>query len=121
MLYEHPISEEDLKKLLADYAALKIAKAESDEEVKICKEVILNVMRLLGLADENNVPKTDVLNGEESFFPSIIKGLGDIVTLATRAQIPMIGKKAAEQLKKKFEFIERTMPLLIKYANEHKQ
>lgn len=105
------ISRAELKELLTQ-------NEEQKADIKILKKGVTSVMDLMGLIDkETSLIKPEIESGEESFIPGMLKSLGDVVTLLTRASAPkwMGGEKAKEQLGLKFSFIQEVLPLIKKY------
>lgn len=95
-------------------AVLDENKADVDE----LRNVVVSILKLLGIWDEKtNSVKNSIKTGQESYLPSILKGLGDVTMLAGQAQIPVIGKKAEAKLLEKFHFLKNLIPIIEKHAN----
>jgi hypothetical protein len=97
---------------------------EANAERKILKSSVIKIMDLLGLIDkETGGLKQEIVSGEESFVPSMLKALGDVVSMLTKSSVPSWmggGDKAKQALADKFYFIQELLPIINKYStNEH--
>lgn len=92
---------------------------ENEADVAELKNVVVSILQLLGIWDEKtNAVKASIKSGDESYLPSILKGLGDVIALAGQAQIPIIGKKAEARLVEKFHFLKNLIPIIEKHSHE---
>ncbi|MBS1647364.1 MAG: hypothetical protein JST67_08485 [Bacteroidetes bacterium] len=89
------------------------------QEIEILKESVIKIMDVMGLIDkETGKMREEIASGEESFVPSMLKSLGDIITLLTKSQMPKFfgGEKAKDELLEKFSFIKKMLPIINKHA-----
>jgi hypothetical protein len=93
---------------------------DANAERKILKSSVIKIMDLLGLIDkETGGLKEDIASGEESFVPSMLKALGDVVSMLTKSSLPSFmggGDKAKQALTDKFYFIQELLPIINKYS-----
>ncbi len=126
VLAEHPeiakiLNEKNL--VLVDADKLKklielLQEKTADE--KELKECVLKIMGILGVIDEKTGKiKPEIASGEESFIPGLFKSIGSIMSLFMKAQAPafMGGKEAEEEIKTKFSFISKIIPIITKHGN----
>lgn len=91
---------------------------ENKADIHELKNVVVSILRLLGIWDDKtNSIKESIKTGEEGYFGNILKGLGDVISLLTRAQVPIIGKKAEAELMQKFAFLKTLVPIIEKHAH----
>jgi hypothetical protein len=103
------VPEEQLKALL-----LRIK--DSEAEVTVLKKTVFSILNLLGLADDSGKVNQVLLEDESRVMPTIIKGVGGIMTLMGQSQVPIMGKASKAKLEKKFEFLKDLLPLIKKYG-----
>ncbi len=107
------IDREQLEQLVAKNEELKA-------DIVAMRGGIISIMDFMGLIDpKTRNLKEEIEKGEESFIPSMLKGLGNVVTLLTNAGRPhwLGGAKYKEQLAKKFQFIQDLIPVVKKYQD----
>jgi hypothetical protein len=109
--------------ILVDRAELKEILNQNEsmkKDIKVLKTGVTSVMDLMGLIDKKTgLIKPEIESGEESFIPGMLKSLGDVVTLLTRASAGRWfgGDKAKEELGNKFSFIQDLLPIIKKYQS----
>lgn len=98
---------------------------EAKEERKILYDIALSIMVLLGYADaKTRKPIPEIINGEESWMPGMLKSLADVMGLLTKTKFAITDnqkKKYEAELAEKFAFVKNLMPLMQKYGNEQQQ
>lgn len=100
--------EEKAAAMLAENSAYR-------EDIKELKEVIYNILDLLGILDKTTgTIKESIKTGEEGYFKHIAKALTGTALLLGKAQI---SKAAAAELEQSFAFIKNFIPIAEKYAN----
>lgn len=106
------VNKKEYEKLLSDLNEYK----NDTIELKKC---ILSVLRLLGILDEKTQSiKEKIKSGEEGYTKHILGGLGDVMTLLTQSNMPIIGKKYESKLAEKFSFIKTVLPLIEKHSKK---
>jgi hypothetical protein len=98
---------------------IKIAEADAERQVLI--KIAFEIMNLFGYIDpKTGKMKPEVLSGEESFIPGMLKSLGDVTSLLIGAKNPFksLAQKNKDKLQEKFAFVQILIPLLQKYGNE---
>lgn len=104
------VPEQELQDLLKQNKDFK-----ADKEV--LHDCIVKIMDLLGIVDPaTGKVKEEIVSGEESFIPSLLKSVGDLMSLMTQSTIPLIGKKAKVKLEEKFDFIKTLIPIIQKHG-----
>lgn len=120
---EQPAIENQPEETVPVPKSLLEAMVKQGEETRIETEILYNtcisIMALLGLVDSDGRVKSEVLSGEESWLPCVLKGAKDIVSLLLQMKIPGIGKKAEAELIEKFKFLKEVMPLVEKYGKQN--
>jgi hypothetical protein len=88
------------------------------KDILLLSEVILDFVGVLGLLEKDKKTiNPDVMSGEQSVFPLILKSVSTIISLMGQAQVPIMGRSAKEELEKKFSFIPKIVPLIKKYSD----
>ena len=94
---------------------------DANSERKVLKSSVMQIMDFIGLIDRKTSKlKEEIASGEESFIPSMLKALGDVMGLLTKSSMPKIlgGEKAKQELADKFAFIQELLPIINKYGND---
>lgn len=98
---------------------------EAKQERKILYDIALSIMVLLGYADaKTRKPIPEIISGEESWMPGMLKSLADVMGLLTKTKFAITDnqkKKYEAELAEKFAFVKNLMPLMQKYGNENQQ
>jgi hypothetical protein len=102
MLDTIEVPKQQLENLLAQNKQFKADKEELIEMVK-------NIVKVLGLADENGNIKQEIVSGEISPMKTILKKLSGIM-------LDLVGNQ--KKLEKDFEFVKNVIPILGRYAEE---
>lgn len=111
---EITVNKKSYEKLLIELKEYK----HDTEELKKC---ILSVLGLLGILDEETQSiKAKIKTGEEGYTKHILGALGDVMTLLTQSNMPIIGKKYEAKLAEKFSFIKTVLPLIDKHSKNTK-
>jgi len=89
---------------------------EQKADIQELKNVVIAVLKLMGLYDEaTGTIKESVRSGEEGYFKYIIKALKDVLWLMLQAKA---SKEAEKELAEKFAFIKTLLTIIPKYAGE---
>lgn len=101
------VPEKEFAQLMYDMAIL-----QRDKE--LLRYGCFQICGTLGLTNpERTKMKDEVMSGEEGVFKNLIKSGLEIFGLFTKAGIPgTMGKKAQQQIKDRFAFIEKVKPAL---------
>ena len=99
-----------LETLLANNAALADRVREYDADIAELRKVIIDILKLLGIADETGKIKASIVSGEESYTKNIGKALMGLVPLL------MGGKSSRSKLEEKFQSIKGIIPIAQKHA-----
>lgn len=108
-----------LETLLNNSAAKDLELTEANKERQILIKIAYSIMDLFGFIDnETGKMKPEIISGEESFIPGMLKSLGDVTTLLMSAKTPFksMREKAEQKLAEKFSFVKDLIPLLQKYS-----
>jgi hypothetical protein len=89
---------------------------EYQGDITELKSAVTNILKLFGLLDETTgTIKTEIQNGEESYFKHILKALNKTVGLLMMAQV---SKKSQAELEIQFAFIKTLIPIINKHAGK---
>lgn len=116
--YFVPVPAHQLKHLLE-----QLAEAKADR--KILYEVGVSIMILFGYADpKTRQPIPEIVSGEESWMPGMLKSLSDIIGKLTKAKLAVTKNQKERyqtELAETFAFVKDFMPLITKYGNEQRE
>jgi hypothetical protein len=102
------VSEDSLNELVLKAEEMK-------KERDLMEYGIYQICGVLGLTNaERTEIKPEVVSGDEGVFKNLMKAGTDLFLLFSKSSLPVVGKKAEAEIKQKFEFIEKLLPLLKK-------
>jgi hypothetical protein len=93
----------------------KAANAEKlEKEVELLTYGVLQICGVLGLTNkERTALLPSVVSGDEGVFTHVMKAGADLFGLFMKTSLPgKLGKSAEEQVRQRFEFIEKILPMM---------
>jgi len=95
---------------------------EVNKERDLIKWGMFELLSLLGITNEEKTKiRPEIISGDEGIFKGLMKKGGELFFLFSQTSLPgSLGRKAEAQVKEKFAFVEKVLPVLNKYGEDGK-